>query len=258
MQSVWFFTLIGVAVFWGVSWNAEWRSDFDTIDDLTPIEARLLAMDPTKLSMHGERVHRVVYEYKVNGVFYSGASYHDGTIFDPRKPLAIHYSAADPAVSRADGMRAYLFGAWTGYLGLIALLGCTILAFGVRSGVRDVRILREGRAAMGTWMDSHDTAVKVFGVTRMEVHIAFTDHRDVERVGVIKTFKSEQAEDDHRERLLYDPDQPERIVLIDTLPGRVDIDHRGRLRAAGWSLPYLILPTATVGLMLMFVFKEVF
>ena len=55
-------------------------------------------------------------------------------------------------------------------------------------------------------------------------------------------------EDEPQEQLLYDPYNPKKAVLLDSLPGEPDIDEWGNIQVAniGRSIRSLILPVAVV------------
>jgi len=65
---------------------------------------------------------------------------------------------------------------------------------------------------------------------------------------VTKTQVTERFENPSAEPLVYDPNNPERAVLLDNLPGAPHITEDGRITVKSpWkAISLLVIPTATV------------
>jgi len=116
-------------------------------------------------------------------------------------------------------MRADAFGAWIGLLVLIfPLVGILMLFFGSKKAVNSVIILKYGEVAKGKFISKESTNVEINDETVYKLKFEFTAKDGQKYTTYAKTHKTHVLEDDEFEKLVYDKDEPENTVLLDTLP----------------------------------------
>lgn len=246
-QVGWVFAAFGMMGFWAIGLNCELWNIFTFAGSSDFTSGQVTDVQETNTSENDQTIYEVDYLYTVDGREYRGASFGTSAYFDPGEPVSVEYLVDDPGSSRIEGMRRYRFSWWAIFVIIFPAIGLGIVGFGIRDGRRSIHILTHGRPTMGRMVSKQTTGVESDDVPQYEVFFEYTDDQGRTGKGSIKTYDLSTVEDDERERLLYDPANPASIVAFDALPGNVTIDARGELAARGFGVHYLILPLATVG-----------
>lgn len=90
------------------------------------------------------------------------------------------------------------------FVSIFPIIGMTMFVFGVRKGLRGVRLLREGMLGYGTFVDEKPTSTKINDVTVMEMRFRFNDDTGRERFAVTRTHLTAPLRDQAAEPLLYE------------------------------------------------------
>jgi hypothetical protein len=163
----------------------------------------------------------------------------------PGETVPVELVTSNPEVSRIRGLRYRAFGALAGFVLIFPLVGFGMVVHGMRRGLRNIRLLAQGRPARGTLVGKRATNVKINNAPVYELTFRFRDRDGREQQGAIRTLHTAPMEDEPHERLLYDPHQPRHIVLLDDLGRDVRVDEHGRLVAQRGSFLVLLLPILT-------------
>jgi hypothetical protein len=198
--------------------------------------------DETNASENNERIYKVNYRYAVAGTEYQGYSFELSSHLDSGEEVIVEYLRDAPSVSRIEGMRRYRFPSWAGIVGIFPLIGLGLVAFGLRRGQHDLRILRSGLPAQGRIVEKKATSVRVNEARVYKFVFAYQDRNGKTHKAAVTTIKTGQVEDEATERLLYDPTSPNSIVVMDILPRGVHIDPMGQLRAPESGVYYRLIP----------------
>lgn len=192
----------------------------------------------------GTPVYANRYRFSFRGTEYQGASYATGECLSPGSPVAVELVPDHPELSRVTGMRRALFGPAALLALLFPLAGMGMALGSALQGLRRIRLLHGGRLTLGTLVSKEPTRTRVNGRTVMRLRFSMVTDRGGPQEIVVRTSRPERLEDDARERILYDPERPERAVPWDELPGRLALDGTGNLVAPGatGTLAVLLLP----------------
>lgn len=158
--------------------------------------------------------------------------------------VAVDYDAANPDDACMRGGRAAPFGKWTLLFLLMPAVGLLFALFRVRQSAGYLRLLRTGHQSTATFVSAKKD-VSEDGESETEVRLRFVDELGNERFLVHHTFKPGPLQDDAREIIFYDSEDPRRAVALDYLPGALEL--RGdRFVARRRLWPWLIAPLVTI------------
>jgi hypothetical protein len=170
-----------------------------------------------------------------------GVSYATGRCLAAGTPVSVEHPAGRPEVSRIAGMRRAEFGPEVAFALVFPVVGIVLVVLSLRSGRRQLRLLREGKLALGTLLGKEPTSFLVNKRRVMKLRFAIETDRGARHEVVVRTHLTEQVEDDPRERILYDPERPGEAVAWDLLPGAPQIDGTGALEPKGLLGTLLVL-----------------
>ncbi len=181
---------------------------------------------------------RTVYENRfsftaANGQIYHGRSYATGTEVKAGEPVTVEYPAASPAHATIQGMRRTLFGSAVLLILIFPGIGLIFVLWGLVGGSRACYLLANGRLAMGTKKSKERTNTQINKryVYRLTFEFAGEDGQTHEAVA--NSVNTAVLEDEQQEALLYDPRQPAKAMMIDSLPGDPEFDDTGNLLGKG-------------------------
>jgi hypothetical protein len=188
----------------------------------------------------GTPVYQNHYRYQVAGQDFGGWSYATGDCLTGEN-VTIEYLPAQPGYSRIRGMRHELLGPWALLAALIPGIGLAIAIAGMRKGIRRIRLLRDGVPAAGLVTAKVATGAQVLGRAVYKITLDFTARDGSTHTTTVKTNEPERLEDEEQECILYLPSDPDYAIPLDALPGKLSLDHAGRI-LPGPSRAFLVLP----------------
>ncbi len=203
------------------------------LGDVETTEGVVSGWRETSLEMNDRPVHETRYDFEVGGRSLAGISYATGTHLEAGTRVLVEYVAADPSISRIEGMRTSAAGAWISFLYILPFLGMGMVWLGMRKGLKARRLMSSGRLGHGRLRSKEPTNMRVNNQTvyRMTFEFAAEGGGTYEVVG--HTHRTLDLEDEPEERLVYDPRHPSDAALLDELPCRPGIDARGNFVAEG-------------------------
>lgn len=236
----------GMIFFWAFVSNA----DFSFVTFRGPyatVEGKVTNVERTGASQGGSTVQAFHYEYSVADVTQTGVSYsntHSGT---PGQSVTIEYVESNPGKSRIAGMRRASFSPAVALVTIFPLIGFLILYFATRSGIKRNRLLREGVVAEGTFQSKEPTNVTVNGRRVYAYTFDFVARDGQHHEATTRTSDSSRIQDEDTEPLLYDPNDPTCVYLLDEMPARPQIEANGDLSGnMGAAVRMLILPAIVI------------
>jgi len=124
--------------------------------------------------------------------------------------------------------------------------GLTMIALGVRKGLRALRLLTRGIPAQGRFVGQTKTNVMINDTPVMAMTFEFNTVDGRTARCAAKTHETRELRDDAEEPLVYDPEDPSVAVLLDELPGRPRITEDSVVRSReGMVWHLLLVPVAT-------------
>lgn len=253
-QMGWFLFGFGMIFFWLIALNSELWSHVLFSGQTEHATGLVTGVGETNSSENERRIHAVDYVYSVAGTEHRGTSYTTVPSSGAGAVVDIEYRKGSPQISRIRGMRRYRFSAWAFVCTIFPLTGLGMVVRGLRRGLRDIHVLTRGRAAMGVLIAKEPNGVEVNNRPMYELTFRFRTDDGAEHRGVVTALHTIPIEDEPEERLLYDPRHPERIVVVDNLPGAAGIDEQGRLTGGGSGAPVLLMPALAAVILLALVF----
>jgi hypothetical protein len=249
-QMGWVFFGFGMIFFWFMALDSEIWSYVLFSGQTQRATGLVTAAEETSSSENKRRIYAVDYAYSVAGTEYRGTSYTVDSSSGAGAVVDVEYRQDWPQISRIRGMRKYRFSAWTIVCTVFPLVGLGLIVRGVRRGRRDIHVLAHGRAAMGVLVAKEASGVEVNDQPVYNLTFRFRTDDGVEHRGVVSALHTIPIEDEPEERLLYDPRRPERIVVMDNLPGAAGIDAQGRLTGDDSGALVLVAPVLSMSLVI--------
>jgi hypothetical protein len=247
-QFGWLFFGFGMVFFWVFVMQSEIASAFQ-FRAVAVAEGRVTGHHATSASENETRIYATTYEYRVKDVDYGGTSYAPGQHRAAGERIAVEYARDNPARSRIQGMRTQPFSSFVVFVAIFPAVGLGFILFGLRGRFQELSLLRSGIAAYGRLVDKQPTHMQINNrpVYRLRFEFQARDGRN--GVAEARSHTPEVLEDEAEEPLLYDPADLNRAVLLDALPGRIEVGMDGQLRSGSVlrALASLALPALALG-----------
>jgi len=264
-QFGWLFFGFGMIFVWAFVLEADLTSWYVFRGDLAEVTGEITRCDETNYSVNDQTVHAIHYKYRAGGEEHTGVSYATGEARAVGSVVRVEHLPDDPATSRIAGMRRGVVGPACLFVLIFPAVGLAMLLPGLIRGRRGVRLLRDGKLAVGRLIDRQATNTQI---NERTVHkYAFEFKADDGRLHQVsgKTHLDDILDgddpadlpegiaydagpDDALEPLVYDPVDPKRAAVLDALPGRPRIDANGNIRVGGLAatLLRLVVPGLTL------------
>lgn len=236
----------GFGLFFVWMFGAEADFSFLTFHGEGRTRGRVVRVEGTGASENKQRVEAHHYEYSVAGRTLTGTSYATGDRVDEGTEVMVEFDESTPERSRIAGMRRALFGPWAAIVAIFPAVGLGFLVFGTKVGLKRNHLLREGILTTGRLIRREPTNMTVNKRRVWELTFEFTDRYGERREASARATDTWRLEDDPREPLLYDPNDPGKAFVLDEAPARPRYENgelQGRpLAALGAALvPLLVL-----------------
>ncbi len=254
-QLGWIVLLFGTGVFWSMGFNSEFFSLFTFRGPMAAAAGLVTASENTGVSVGGSKRRKGTpvfanhFSFKAaDGLSVHGVSYATGRQLPAGQPVAVEYCLDNPAACRIQGMRSRLFGYEAMAVLIVPLAGVGLLLPGFLRGRRASRLLAGGLLGEAVLKSKEPTRTKVNKQTVYKLCFGFkaTDGKEYDLT--VKTHRPQWLEDEHQEKLIYDPAHPGGGILVDYLPGTFFVDSHGQLQpgSSRSALLATLVPTITV------------
>ena len=197
----------------------------------------------------GRPVYGYRFEFKdTNGVKQQGVSYASGQSHENGSNVEIEYPAARPEKARIKGMRRGAVGTAALLVLIFPAVGLAFIIKGIRDGIHAFPLLKNGLQVSGMLISKTATNTRVNNATVYKLTFQFKVNGAL-YTSVAKTHLTSKLEDEQEEPILYNPDDPNISVLLDSLPGAIDVREDGELvcKKALSGLAASLLPLLTIG-----------
>ena len=202
----------------------------------------------------GTPVYENHYRYHVAGQDFGGWSYATGDCLTGQN-VTVEYLPAQPGYSRIRGMRHELLSPWALLAALFPGIGLAVAIAGFGSGFRRIRLLRDGVPAAGLVTSKSPTGAETMGRPVYHITLDFTARDGNTHTTTVSTNEPERLEDEEQECILYLPSDPDYAIPLDALPGKLSLDHAGRI-LPGPSRAFLVLPVISLLLNAWFAYRH--
>ena len=250
-QTGWLVLAFGSIFFWAVAWHGDlsgWRFRPDTagrtIGLVLDCRDTHYSVGRSRGGSRGTPVYENRYRYAVNDAPLEGRSYATG-VCSAGSSVPVEYLLSQPGFSRIAGMRRDLLGPWAALAAIIPAAGLAMILAGLVKGRSHARLLRAGMAAAGRLVKKTATGARTNGRMVYRMTFEFKAKNGAPGSTTLRANRPERLEDDSRELVLYDPEDLRKAVLVDSLPGNLNVDDRGELTASR-SIGFLILPAIAI------------
>ena len=192
----------------------------DFSDDDPIVEARITYANSTNASINEEEVYKYSFTYNTpDGGTYSNVGYSTGQYYGEGDTIIVRYKSNKPSISKAEELRESSFPPIVSLFTLIfPLIGLIMFFFGAKKSLNSIRILKIGEVAYGIFLHKEPTNTKINEQTVYKLTFEFTAKDNKTYKTISKTHKYQRLLDEEKEKLVYDPNNPENAVLLDALP----------------------------------------
>lgn len=176
----------------------------------------------------------------------------DGISYASRRQLPVgsavkvEYVVGREDISRIAGMRRAPLPSWAAIFLIFPLTGLVFLAVGLRNGLRQRRLLANGKVSAGRKIAKRGTDASINSRRVYELTFEFKDDLGKSHQTRVKTHRPRALEDDAEELLLYDPQRPARAVLLDGLPCRAVLTDAAQLECTSGNYLILVMPALVI------------
>lgn len=203
--------------------------------------------EETNASVNDRPIYRYYFSYNVEGQSYQGYS---SSVQEPSyveteagRELSIQYKEGNVARSRIVGMRQETFSFWIAFVLIFPLIGGIVYFSAIITNLRALSLLKRGRVAQGKYLRSTDTGSSVNEQPIYKYEFGFeVDGRS--HIATAKTHLTASMEDEETEMILYDPKNPERNIVYDSIESINKLDLHGDVPKAG--IRALLNPLSTI------------
>ena len=243
-QFGWIFFGFGLIFVWVFALHADISSWIVFRLNIRTTMGVIQEIQATNASENDVQIFEVRYQYFDNlGKQQSGLSYTTG---NPRLggQVNVEYLSSIPSISRVVGMRREVFGPAAIFVIIFPLIGLGFLYSGISYGLKANRLLSHGRIAFGELISTESTGTRINNRPVLKLTFSFPASAGLDWEVTAKTHEPEDLQDEAREPVLYDPDDPSIAVLLDNLPGPIEFDVNGNLLSSSSldTVKTLILP----------------
>jgi len=180
-------------------------------------------INPTNTKVNKVTVYQNIFEYTLSSnLKQTSSSYTIGKTYSVNDTSKVTYLASDPKIARIENSTLSMVEAWV--LLILApffLVGFFMLFFHIKSAVKNLKILKYGKLTTGTLIHKEPTNVQINKRTVYKLTFEFSDSFNNKYQAIAKSHIPEKLTDEAQEQLVYLPDNPEKAVLLDSLPSSV-------------------------------------
>jgi hypothetical protein len=227
-QIGWFVFGFGMIFFWAFTWNVDFS--FVTFrGEHRTTTGRVTEVEDTRASENKQHIYAHHYEYSVLGTPYKGTSWTKEQQLSAGTVVDVEYDDVHPERSRIAGMRRGMFSPGVLFVVIFPAIGLGLLLGFTRSGVKRNHLLRDGVFTTGVLKSRQPTNMMVNKRRVFELIFEFTTRDGRRCEASARTTDPGRLEDEAKEPLLYDPENPSKAYLLDEAPARPKVEMNGDL-----------------------------
>ena len=252
----WFLFGFGMIFFWAFALNADLSYFTFPSGKVVQTSGTVTGNRKTSFSEGGSKhrkgtpIYETRYQFQTpDGRVWEGSSYAKGRSINKGKTVSIEYLSSSPSSSRIKGMRTKPLGIFVLFVLIFPAVGVLLIFLGIKDGLQKVSILQSGILAKGKVIKKDPTSMKVNKKTVYRYTIHFEDQMGNIKETSYRTHQTSDLDDQSELQFLYDPKNEQKILLLDLLPGSVELSPGGSLRSKSFivTIINLLFPAIVLG-----------
>ncbi len=252
-QIGWLLLGFGLVFFWAFVCRADLTSWYRFRRALAVAEGQVTRSGYTGATEGGSKhrrgtpIYKNEFRFVVDDKEYTNASYAVGARLPVGRKLTVQYLTNDPTIARIQGMRTNVFGPGVLFVMIVPLVGLGLIVFALSRRSKACRLLIHGIPTTGKLIAKEATRVKENNRTVYKLTFEFETGDGRSGNATARTNAPERFQETG-EPLVYDPEYPDRAVMLDNLPGAPHIGEDGHVycQQPSRALFSLVVPLATV------------
>lgn len=227
-------------------------SDFSSLvlsKDSPQAQAVIFKIEYANAQENRARIYAYHYKFQVDGKEYEGISYGFSSDYQEGDTATVVYvyKSNKPTYSRIVNLRQKHFSPFfLIFIAIFPLIGGSVLAIAIPKVFTKIRILKEGvlGEALLVGMEPTNTTINKQRVMKMffELMSAGKTYKTH-----LNTHQIHKFWDDKPQKVLFLPQEPEKALIVSSLPGNPEISEKGDILTPYSLFPagfYLLIPAA--------------
>ena len=251
-QIGWFLFGFGMIFVWAFVMNGDYsfatfRGPFGRAYGVVTRIVKTNASEGGGKHSRGTPIYENHYVYSVAGQGFSGISYSTGERVQMGDRVEIEFQEGQPDRSRIAGMRRSMFGPFVLFVLIFPTVGLILILVFTRTGTKRNYLLRYGVLTDGKLVSKEPTNMSVNRQTVYELTFEFAGYDGRMHQAKARSHQPHRMEDEAREPLLYDAENPSRAYILDEAPARPKLDEMGELHGnLSMTILLLVVPLIVI------------
>lgn len=246
-QFGWFFFGFGMIFVWIFVPNCDWKSLNYIGAHLVYERGEVYNIERTNFSVGGGKgrsghpVYANYYRFGLDGDnIFEGVSYSTSTLSIGAR-VNIEHPQDYPGLSRIEGMgNAPLDLLPVFFILIFPAIGLIFIVGNIRSGIQAIKLLKNGNPGYGKLESVNYANMKINDKNVYKFIFRYAGNNGMSYKLKATTERPEILEDEELEQIMIDRYNPAQAILVDILPGGIEIDNAGNIKSSNISYPVLV------------------
>ena len=243
-QFGWLFFGFGMIFVWIFVPNCDWRSLGYIGAHIVYEQGEVYNVERTNFSVGGGKgrsghpVYANYYRFGLGGDnIFEGVSYSTSTLSIGTR-VNIEHPQDNPGLSRIEGMgNAPLDLLPVFFIFIFPAIGLIFIVGNIRSGTKAIRLFRDGEPGYGKLESVSPTNTRINDRNVYKFIFRYIGSNGQNYRINVSTEHSEVLQDEELEQIMINKSDPSEAILIDVLPGGIEIDSAGNIKPSNISYP---------------------
>ncbi len=246
-QFGWFFFGFGMIFVWVFVPNCDWRSLSYIGAHLVYEQGEVYNVERTNFSVGGGKgrsghpVYANYYRFGLGGDdIYEGVSY-STTSLSPGTKVNIEHPQDNTGLSRIEGMgNAPLDLLPVFFIFIFPGIGLIFIIGNIKNGIKAIKLLKNGNPGYGKLESVNYANMRINDKNVYKFIFRYAGNNGISYKLKAATEQSEVLQDEELEQIMIDRDDPAQAILVDILPGGIEIDSAGNIKPSNFVHPFLV------------------
>ena len=188
--------------------------------DFSEAPALITEVEETQYSVNDNFLYEYHYRYTLDMIKLNSGSFleYEG-VYQSGQEIQIEYLTASPDISRFSGKDRRNFDQIMLLAGLgMSVIGLFFLVPSIRKTRKERKILMAGKPARGKLIHAEPTNMSINEQTVFKLTFEYSTGRNKSQQFSTRSHMIRNLSEEHFETLVFDPRQPERVIIVETLP----------------------------------------
>jgi hypothetical protein len=201
---------------------ADFKSAFSFSENDPTVKGVIVDKTATSSSENKRRIYDYSYQYSIDGKTHTGHSFSTSYESENGDTVNVLFVAKQPELSHIEGMRAAPFGIWVvAFTSVFPIIGLIFIIFSINKFKKNIYLIKNGILTHGKVIGKEPTNTKINNKTVYKVFFQYKSQDGTLQEAFNKSHLTYNLGDEEKEPLVYDSQNPQKAVLLDTLPKRV-------------------------------------